>query len=681
MLKFLRKYNVLILVIGGSLLMVVFLLQPVLTRLQPSPEERKIGTIGADKSKVAQRDLHEASDDIRILEALSPFIVRAGLQLDQGHEMHHYFLLLYEAKREGLVGGVDDGASLIPQLARDQAQLEELSKYPQQYWGLIRSQPFFAQDVAKKAVELEPQLMQARELIAQRWGMPVDRVDQALANTRGILRLRNTYNAALRFSAPDALVIARDRFDAALADVLVVPSTLFVSEIPTPTEDQLLAHFEQYKSDPPGTGEFGFGYLQPPSVKLEWLVLDPAVFSTAVTPDPIEVRKRWSQNREKYKGEFADERAGIESEIRANKAQDLLADADQIIRQDVLARTRPLATDDQGFLILPDDWDQRRPRMADIAQQIVNDLSQREHVTLPMPLVEVRNSQWLSAQDMSQLPALSRAAFRVGATPMPTPYLPSLVRENQTGQRSPLHAQVGVPIVETPAVDQSGRRYYVTVLAARPQSPPDSLDDVREEVTTDLTAKLAYDKLISEAPRYEELAREEGLDAVASLVSQGKDPDSAPKVDQSVLLTRAGASPVLEANLKDARVRTATEFLEAAVDAAAERLDPHAPIAASPLAESIVSGASPRDRILVLGRLTAYRPVTIEDYRLRSRGLLRAEAADLLAESTHDDDPDPFSYDALVTRTNFILKSKGDDDEEGAGTPSGDTTPPAPVQG
>ncbi len=661
MLKFLRKYNLIILVVGGSLLMVVFLLQPVLTRLQPSPASRKVGTIGPDNKKVTQGDFQQASDDLRVIESIAPFIPRAGLGLQPNREMAHYYLLLHEAQRAGVVGGVDDGASWIPELATEQARIDEISQYPRQYWNMIASQPFFAQAVAQRAIQLEPQLMERREQLAGRLGIPVARVDQALANARGIFRLRTSYTSTLRLSAPDTLELAHERFDAALADLLVVPASRFESEIPAPTDAQLAAHFEAYKAEIPGTGEFGFGYLQPASVKLEWLILDPAAFNAAVDPDPIEVRKRWTQNRATYTRDFADERARIETELRAQEAERLMVEADGVIRREVLAKTRQLETDDSGHLVVPADWDQRRPRMSDIALRLVADLEASEGVRVPMPRVESREAGWLNAQDLSTIPELGRASFRVGATPIPAPLLPLIVRENETGQRSPLNPQVGVPIVETPATDDTGRRFYVTILAARRESPPDTLDDVRAQLTADLTSKLAYDKLLAEATRYAQLAREEGLPAVAAMLapSEGAAPHT---VDTDVLLTRLSATPLVAPELSDPRVRQATDFLEAAVDAAAQRLDPVAPIGASPLDESIVWGAAPLERLVVLARLTAYRPVTIEDFRLRSRALVRAEASQLLAEATEADEVNPFSFDALSSRANFIVESDKDDE-------------------
>ncbi len=662
MLKFLRKYNVLILVVGGSLLMVVFLLQPVLTRLAPSPTSRKIGTIGADNKKVTQGDLQEASDDLRVLENIAPFIA-ATLQLQPNDEMEHYYLLLHEADRAGVVGGVDDGVSWIPQLAADQARLEQLSQYPQQYWSLIVSQPFFAQAVSQRALQLEPQLMDRRQLLAQRFGIPIERVDQALANARGIYRYRASYASTLRFSGPDALELSHERFDAALADVLVVPASVFQAQVPAPTEDQLLAHYEAHKSDIPGTGEFGFGYLQPASVKLEWLVLDPASFSAAVSPDPIEVRKRWQQNREKYTREFAEERARIESEFRTERAEDLMVEAESIIRREVLAKTRQLETDSAGYLVLPEDWSSRLPRMADIARTIVTDLADAEGVTVPMPTVEIRESDWLNAQDIASIPTIGRAMYRVGATPVRAPAIPLFVHENNTGEQIPMHAQVGAPLVDPPAIDQTQRRYYITVLDARAESPPDSIDDVRDQVAADLTTRLAYDALLERAPNLDELAREQGLPAVAQALPSPPDGAAQPAVDTDVLLTRNGATPLGAAELADPRVGQATDFLDTAIDAAAQRLDPLAPIGASPLADSIVWDDAKSPPLLILARLKAYRPVTVEDFRARARGLLQSEARQMLTEATPEDAPNPFSFDALSKRANFILESRRDDDE------------------
>lgn len=660
MLKFLRKYNTLILVVGGSLLMVVFLLQPVLTRLGPSQGNQKVATIGPDAKKVSAADIAEAGRDLRILEQIVPIFVM-GLDLNGRNKEDHYYLLLHEAERAGLVGGVDDGALWIPDIAQQYAVLEQQQRLsqqgiPQQYWPQFMN----PQTISQRALQIEPELMEMRTQLAQRYGFPIEWIDQALANARGISRLRSSYQNALRYSAPDALESARELLDSALADLLVLPSKLYEARVGDPTEEQLRAQFEEYRSFSPGEGDFGFGYLRAPAVKLEFLILDPRAFGAAVEIDPVEVNKRWKQDRVRYPGEFADEKARIEAELRSLRAEGLMVEADQVIRREALARTRTLPKDDDGFAILPDDW--APPSMSDVAQAIVSSLSEREGVTVPLPEVQSLAGDWLTQSDIAAIEQLSRAQYRFGSVPVPVNILPLAVRGNRgpDAEGFPFEPQVGVPIVENPAQDAANRRFYITILAARPESPPDSIDSVREQVALDVQTKLAFEALLADAPRLEGIAAEQGLEAVAALFADQEPP---PAVNETIVVTPLSASRLNPNGSLDRRAND-RDILGPIVDAARERLDPTAPIGSSALKDSIVSSSSKATRSLVLARLTAYRPVTIETYRTLASRLVRSEEARELAEATEAGDPDPFSYDALVARFSYVrVKDKEDADE------------------
>ena len=684
MLKFLRKYNLIIMVIGGSLLMVVFLLQPILTRLAPDPGKRKAATLG--DTIITRNDLSDASNDIAILNRFLPFIV-FNLNLDPEHKDDHYLLLLHEAKSSGLVGEAGDGASWIPELAAEQARIQAAQQLmqqgiPRQFIDQFLNSPAQIQQIAQQAIALQPELLAHRERTAAGLGAPVERLDQALANARGIARLRARYTRAIRLSDRVAISEASKNMNSAVADIITLGADLFEDDIPEPTEAQLQAHFEQFADEIPGSGDMGFGYRQPPSVKLAWLTLDPAVLADAIELDPVEVRKRYAQDRDRYPGEFADERAAIEAQMRAQRVENLMVEADAIIRRMVLAATRRLEEDDQGYKILPDNWNEQRPRLTQLATAISDELARSAGVNIPLPEVQVRNADWLSAQDLSQLMPLGRAGIRVGSTTIPVYNLPNIVRENETGIESPLRAQVGVTLVNAPALDAAGRRYYITILDARPESPPDSLDDVREQVTADVREKLAYERLLELQEPLIELARAEGLKAIEDRFStvsdepeldENADPieqqNFGPKVDDLVQLRLTDIRSLVRPRLLDNRLRDA-DIREPIINAAAQRLDPTAPLGALPQDQAIVAASDPAQRILAIARLQAFRPMTVEEFRMRSGFLVGQIAVNLLIDATDENDPNPFAYDALKTRLNYV---RVDDEDNASSADAPDT--------
>lgn len=689
MLKFLRKYNLIIMVIGGSLLMVVFLLQPILTRLAPDPGKRKAATIG-DSTTITRADLGDAANDITLLNRFLPFIV-FNLKLDPERKDDHYLLLLHEAKQSGLVGEAGDGASWIPELAAEQARVQAAQQLvqqgiPGQYIEQFLNSPAQIQQIAQQAVALQPELAAHRERTAAGIGASVQRLDKALANARGIARLRSRYTRALRLSDRVAISEASKDMNSAVADIITLGADLFEDDIPAPTEEQLQAHFDEFAAEIPGSGEMGYGYRQPPSIKLAWLTLDPAAIGAALELDPVEVRKRYAQDRDRYPGEFADERLAIETEMRAALVESVMVEADSIIRREVLAATRRLEEDAQGYKILPEDWSTQRPRLTQLASAVTDEIARSRETTIPLPEVQVRNADWLSAQELSQLMPIGRAGIRVGAQTASVYNLPNIVRENETGADSPLKAQVGITMVESPGVDAAGRRFYFTVLDARPESPPDSLDDVREEITADVREKLAYERLLDQQEPLVELARAEGLTAIEARFSTvtgepeldvNGDPieqqNFGPKVDDMVQLRRTDIRSLVRPRLLDNRLRDA-DVREPIINAAAETLDPTAPIGATPQAEAITAASDPAQRVLAIARLQAFRPMTIEDYRMRSGYFAGQIGANLLVDAIQEDDLDPFGYEALSNRLGYVRVADEDDEAPAAPETEADET-------
>ncbi len=696
MLKFLRKYNLIIMVIGGSLLMVVFLLQPILTRLSPDPGKRKAATIGS--TVITRAELADASRDVNILERFLPFLI-FNLRLE--NDSDHYLLLLHEAEQSGFVGEAGDGASWLPELAAEQARIQAARTLrqqgiPDQYLDQFLNSPAQIQQIALQAVEILPQLNNHRINTAGGYGVPVERLDQALANARGITRLRAEYNTAIRLSDRQAISEASKDMNSAVADIITLGADLYKDDIPEPTEAQLQAHFDEFAAEIPGSGDMGFGYRQPPSIKLAWLTLDPAPIGAALELDPVEVRKRYAQDRDRYPGEFADEKLAIETEMRRAQVENLMVEADQIIRREVLASTRRLPKDDEGYAVLPDDWGQLRPRWSIIAAAVAEQLEESAGVQIPRPEVQSLSADWLSASEISQIMPIGRAGIRMGAQTVPVYNLPAIVRENKTGVESPLKVQVGIPMIETPGFEPGGRRFYFTILDARPESPPDSLDDVREQVLADVREKLAYERLLAEQDRLVELAQTDGLVAIEAhfatntgepkLDDEGNEiplgENFGPKVDHMVQLRRSDIRSLVRPRLIDGRLQQA-DVREAIIEAAAERLDPTAPIGSSPQAESIVAASDPSARLLVIARLKAFRPMTVEDFRPRSASLARTVSMNLLVAAIEEDDINPFSYAAIRERLNYV-KVKRDDDydfDDSADDSAEDEPADAPAEG
>ena len=246
MLKFLRKYNKLILVVGGSLLMIVFLVPQALT--QSSGATRGPVLVRFDGGSFRERDLFDASAELQLIDGVLS-IPAMGLSArgllgvtDPSTDRMHWLLLRHEAERAGFVGGPSSGADMIPLLAQMYAQfasrsLPEEQRSPE---SLNLYATFFAQQMAG-----------ARETLV---GLRGRDVDIALARAMGVLRMLEAYGSSARLSAPEAIAVARDYFDAADADISAISAEMVLDEVPEPDEATLQAHFERYRAVQPGTG-------------------------------------------------------------------------------------------------------------------------------------------------------------------------------------------------------------------------------------------------------------------------------------------------------------------------------------------------------------------------------------------------------------------------------------------
>lgn len=672
MVKVLRKYNRYILVVGGSLLMVAFLMPTAINEFRADPMKQVVAHIGDDG--IRQRELFEAETHYRAVKQVMPaFLFGAiGTPIVDGS---HWYLLVREARAGGFIGGEQDGKDwelpkvlLAQQIARE--QFRDMADFMWQQ-GQTRD------NLLKIAEQYMPGVINRA---ANETRLRPDDVYRALAEARGVERMRSAFEGAARFSDKRTLIDAAKRFDRAEFDALVVEASAFTHAMPDPTPEQLAAQFEKYKNTKPGEGETGVGYLLPARVKLEYLTLDRAKIAEAIQLDPVDVRKRQTIDRAKDPAGFAAERERIESQLRDEKADRLVSDADEAIKAEVQRVLRKLPSEN-GYHVLPADWATTRPTWESVAQAAVDQVKQRTGVAIPLPTVTVRSGEWLTVRDLRQLPGIGMASVRIGARNAAFAQKAVEVKE-LTGvtdaQLTEVPLQVGVPFVEMPVSDGIGNRYYFTILESRPESSAGSVDEVKKQATEDFKRLAAFDKLTSEAENYRSLAAKEGLQAVAKLVN-----DQLPKKEGET--TPLGAVEPLK-NLTVNRVMTIQpphpaldeQAFRDAMMTAAGKLDPLKPAVDMPAEDRVVVVPNAKLSTLTLGQLAAHRPLTQEDWITMQAAAARALASDEIREAFAAAPNNPFEYEQMKIRANFRLDRAPTNEKEG-GKPSADA--PAPAKG
>ena len=639
MLKFFRKYNKIILVVGGSLLMVAFLIPQALQQLGKAAAGRTIAKF--DGGSYSELDRQRAAAEINGIENLIGIDSESlGIENED-----HWLLLVSEARRAGFRGGQSDAEVFINQLAAGAAQ--QLS--------------------ARSGGEVTPDeaYTQARYSLLQRrvqiGGQNTAGIDEALADLFAVQRLRSSYFAAPKMSTARAIRFADTVLDTARAQLSTVPADALLAEVPTPSSADLDAQFEQFRDINPGEGELGFGYRQPVGVRVEWITLDPRAIADAVTLDPIDVRKRFEANRDRYPGDFASERAIVRAELVSERVQSILTDAEQAIRAYGLDDINGSpANPTTGLRELPSDWSASRTPLEEVAEAVVVRIKDKYGVVIPHPFVGVQNQGWLSPTDFQQLPGIGRSFVRDGLRVTPLSTMLEQIREGMPPDADGV-ARFQVGVLDRPSFDSAEQQHYFRFLAARPAGPAPTIDEVRDQVARDLRRVKAYDLLVDGAESARDALVARGPKAAANTI----DPSAG---ETLVNVSDERAAPIGNPFAGEllTRVLGSEEFREP-VMAAARELDPLQPIDVQSLeARSLITPV--RDALAVaFVRLTARDPLTREEYeQLQSQIVSAAMQDELIAGQGQE--ANPFSFERMKERLGHReigRPRKADTDDEG----------------
>ena len=678
MLKFIRKYQLFILVVGGSLLMVVFLLQPVLTRLSPDPRKSTVAKL-ADGTTFNGFDYQRASFDLAVLKRVysrvfAPF-EQGGLGLDQGAEENtelHWLLLSKQANDAGLVGDAGEGRTWLPILAQREAgaliqqQMQE---------GLITSQEQAIQAMSEMTLQIENGLARNVALATGMLrGMTEDDVYRTLAYARGIQRLYGVFSSMPAFSDIGAIHAAKDRYDTIAVDAVLIKGELFADSIPEPTDDQLQAFFDLYKGDSPSDNDFSIGYTQPARVKLGWLTLNKQVIESSIVIDRIELNKLWRtdhqlpEDQRKYPGDFAGERLNIENEYRANRALDIMVEADKILRSQVLQATRGLSKDGDLF-ILPEDWDTNRPTLEGLAQSVVTGLRDQLGINAPLPTIDIRTDRWLNSFDISSLQGFGASAFRVGSRQLPAYSIPQVFDSEEA--QALVTIQPRVPMVDPASEDLEGNRYYAIIYDLNEAGPADSIDDVgREKVLADYRTVKGYELLASNLEGMRTAAQSTGdlAPAITAALALGDGNITRPGVARNLLVGTQGIARGRLASSVEPGLNTPA-FRDAVTQAAAglDQLTPPDTVAQSPI---LIAVELPSAKGVGLAKVIAPRPMTQEDYAGNLNRILNTESNSQIRDAMLESNASPFSLSSISDRYGYerVKKRKGDEEADDTGS-------------
>ncbi len=338
-----------------------------------------------------------------------------------------------------------------------------------------------------------------------------DFVLQTLAKREGVGRMVDLYQSLNQFSDRRLRRHAWRSFAKVDADIVVIKAAPQLDDA-APSEAAIEQQFEAYADLVPGEGEKGFGYRLPDRVKLEWMTvpLDSVrrMIEASDRLNGVALRKHWRLNPA---GRFpgVDTSQPVPDIVRTDLLDEL---ADETMNEisrfgyDRLRAQRRGLPEDGGYLVLGSDWEQRRLSFTQLAQDIQGEFE------VDLPSYESTGQEWLEIDDLGDLPGFGRAATtKFGPAPVGLGDLVAAAKEFGGSTTLVVQEDVAAP----PLRDVAGDVYLFRIIDTDASRPPESADEVRDQVIADLRRFAHYQRLAASADEIAAAARTRGLLAAA----------------------------------------------------------------------------------------------------------------------------------------------------------------------
>lgn len=516
---FFRKYNKLILAVGGSLLMVIFLIPQASSFIGTKPNEVPVGSVG--ERQIVTGDLTQASAEMRVIRT----IVMQAARMKQNQ--------LQSANLPQ-----NQRVALQQELQRVSAALGVLpaGQDPELTWTLLiteaEQQGLYASKV--QGDELLRNWGVGEYLLSQlksEMGLNDALLYRALRHYRMVLHLQRLAITPGFVSEPEIRHLARQTQTRIGVDLVRLDADRFTKDIADPTEEELRKRFQQNANDAAGRSEpYGFGYRRPSSVTFEFVAVPKELALAAVEVTEVEANRYYTQNPGAFMPDPADDadsdsdsdappftldptqpkpyrqvRDEIFQTLRDRKAVELQSKIMQYITATLAESTRTWPRRDDGYRTPPDpaDW----LSMEQVAQGV-----QREFDLLP-PVHRIDTP--MPIKDINDVPGIGQAFVIFRDSPIEASlYMRSAIEFGPAA--SPLKLQVAMP--SEVMVDRDRNLYLFRLTEVFPARPPLTLGEVVKEVSADVKKLKAYGELRRRSADYLTMARVDGLVTVAESV-------------------------------------------------------------------------------------------------------------------------------------------------------------------
>jgi len=609
MFKFLRRYSKWILAVGGTLLMVTFLIPFAFQSLGQMAATRGAAwaTVGESESKVSVFEYQQIQQEMRVVEMLNPLLVRP-IVIDTPQ---HWFLLTREAEQAGLIGGTEDAYAMLGETPSE-----------------------------------------ALNAMAIQAGVRPEFVLQTVAKFRGVSRLISIYRTAGHFSDRRLRSEAKRLFHVVNAKFVAIEASAdAVSE--EPSEEAIEEQFATYADDLPGEGENGFGYKLPDRVKLEWISIPADAVRAAIEASPefneVALRKHWRRNPNFTFPEITEGApvpSVVREDLRLTLFNEKLEEIARFANDEIRTATRGLARSGSYF-VLPEDWATRQTSFPELATKL-----QREF-GIELPAYNAAGDRWMSAQEVSELEGIGAATTdRFGTAPLPLSTL--VVQTKEFGNAVDAIIQKGVP--GPPLRGSDGSLYIFRIMDTDASRRANSVEEVRDMVVRDLKRMADYERLKSSLAAYEAEAERDGLLSLLVTVPRGQffPPQNVALASLDTLLIQAQLGMGLTAMPSTLPLVGRDEdavgiIIDHALSLPLMSMDDYS------AAQKIVAVPVDNKLTVMIAEINDNRPLTRENF---TQGVDMGIMQTLLLNDELDNGQDivnAFSYDTMAARNNFAL--------------------------
>ncbi|MFK7960116.1 MAG: hypothetical protein AB8G96_06285 [Phycisphaerales bacterium] len=468
MLKFLRLYSKWILAVFGSLLMITFLAPTAIQEFfaQRAAKGSTWAEIGPSGKKLGDDVRMESAADLAVVERLSQMSPNTRLPefVDTRNEAHWH-----------LLAKAADDAGLVP---------------PR---GSIGLPPADADQIFRAM------------------GGYTETNERAMARFDGIRNMLGMWQLGASLSDRRIEGIAARLFHTVDARVAVIQAS--ADGMPMPSDADIQTHYASFADVEPGEGRYGFGYRQPNRASLEFLHIPIEAIDAAVEAagemNIVELTKHWSSSAA-AKG-FPTFQRGVP--IPDVVREDLLQVREEQMRAQIikwltsrqLSGSRALTRDEDGFLVLPDDWSTRQLDFVALVDALPEAFEGLDGVTYRAD-GGLRPISELNGED--DFPNARTDAF---GTPRSVAALVPATKELGGDGSISLQANVTGPIL----TDADGGIVLFRITEADGARAPLNLAEVRDEIVTDLQRLAHYQELLAQRDSIEATAETSGLLAVS----------------------------------------------------------------------------------------------------------------------------------------------------------------------